>query len=301
MSPPVSRVPFERLAELYEKDVAARSDKPRGAKSVRDARNAFLRVVAGLRTRRLTRNDLGKVREVLLAEGRSRATINCYLRQARAIINFAVREKMIADPELRFRDFMLKETKPDKYISPAQVEDVLEAAKRIDPRLYPFYRFQYDAGARLQELLHLRWGAIDLNTGKVRIVNNDEWSTKTRESRSFYLAPETLEWLKEYRDSLEFNGEEYPVFQMLPGKPWTEHFYKVQRKIFGAVGREVCRGMSHALRHASISDMFESRVPLNVIMAHHGHRQVSTTMRYAHAQEEALKAAAAEMAKRRKR
>ena len=105
---------------------------------------------------------------------------------------------------------------------------------------------------------------------------------------------------KEYRDAQEFNGDEDPVFQMRPGKPWTEHFYKVQRKIFGAVGRDGRRGMSHALRHASISDMFQAQVPLNVIMAHHGHRQVSTTLRYAHAQEESLKAAAAELAKRRR-
>ena len=100
---------------------------------------------------------------------------------------------------------------------------------------------------------------------------------------------------------LEFNGDESPVFQMRPGKPWTEHFYKVQRKIFGSIGRDGRRGLSHALRHASITDMFQAQVPLNVIMAHHGHRQVSTTMRYAHAQEAALKAAAAELAKRRKR
>ncbi len=292
---------FKRLGELYAADLQLRTEKAKSLKSVRDSVAALLKAVPSLRNRPLRRSDLRRFVQVRQADGVSPSTINSALRNARTIVRFGIREKQIPDPEIYFRDFFQKVPKRNRYLTLKEVQALFEAAERVDRLAVPLLRFQYHSGVRIGELVHIRWGWLELETGRVEIRETDDWSTKTRAMRTFFLPPNVLPWLSEYKATLEHNRDDDPLFQMIPGKPWTEHVFKVLRKVFDEAGIDPKKGKTHTLRHSSITDMLESGIPLNVVMEHHGHKDATTTLRYAHAREESLREAAQLMAKRRSR
>src|SRR5262249_48703027 len=152
----------------------------------------------------------------------------------KSVIRFGVREKTIRDPEIDFASLALKKTRRERYLTSQQIEKLLDAAKYIDARVYPLIYLAYHSGARLGELLQLRWGWIDEETGRVQIRTTKEWSSKTREGRVFYLPPDTLTWLRDYRARLKCASDQDFVLQMDAGRPWTEQIHKVVRKIFKA-------------------------------------------------------------------
>ena len=146
----------------------------------------------------------------------------------------------------------------------------------------------------------MRWGWINLETGRVQIRNTADWTSKTREGRVLYLPPDVLEWLRTYHAELSRNEAEDRVLQIGPGRPWTEHVHKVLRKVFKAAGIDSRIGV-HGLRHSSVTDMLESGVPVHIVQQHHGHKDRTTTLRhYAHAREGALREAAERMSDRRR-
>lgn len=262
---------FERRADMYLADLQLRTEKAKSLKSVRDSLSALLRAVPALRNRPLRRTDLRKFVEVRQVDGVSPSTINSALRNGRAIVRFGIREKKISDPGINFGNFFQKVRKRNRYLSRKEVQALFTAAQRVDPRAAPLLRFQYHSGVRLGELIQIRWGWVDLETGRVEIRDTDDWSTKTRATRTFFLPPDALLWLAEYKESLAFSSDEDSLFQMSPGKPWSEHVFKIVRKVFNQAGIDPKKGKTHALRHSSVTDMLEAGIPLNVVMEHHGY------------------------------
>ena len=292
---------FERLAGLYAADLQLRTEKAKSLKSVRDSVAARVKAVPAIKKRPLGPADLRRFVQIRKRDGVSPSTINSALRNARAIVRFGIREKLMSDPEIIFRGFLQKVTKRNRYMTGKEIQALFEAADRVDPRAGPLLRFQYHSGVRVGELMHILWGWLDLETGRVEIRETEDWSTKTRTTRTFFLPPDVLPWLAKYKASLDHNEDDDPLFQMTPGKPWTEHIFKVVRKVFNEAGIDPKKGKTHALRHSSVTDMLESGVPINVVMEHHGHKDATTTLRYAHAREESLREAAQLMTQRRRR
>ena len=139
-------------------------------------------------------------------------------------------------------------------------------------------------GARLGEVLGLRWAWIDLERGEARLPDSKS-GVKT-----LHLPPPALSILAELP---RLNGNPYVIAGAKEGaalvnleKPW--------RAIRAAAGLDDVR--LHDLRHAFASVAASSGMGLPIIGKILGHSQPATTARYAHLASDPVKAAAAAIA-----
>lgn len=134
-------------------------------------------------------------------------------------------------------------------------------------------------GWRKQEVLSLRWDAIDLDSGEVRLAR-----TKTGASdRS--LTPSAIALLSRIprRGAFVFPSPENPA------QPRVE-IKRVWLRMREAAG--IAKPL-HALRHGFASVAISEGIPLAHVGALLGHRDAKTTLRYAKVEQQARRAAAA--------
>lgn len=144
----------------------------------------------------------------------------------------------------------------------------------VNPQAILAFRLLILTGARVGEVLGLRWEHVDLATGHVRLSDS-----KTGK-KSLYFAAPVLEILSTL--SRPANGKGYivrggsgedPEIRLTNLKaPW-----EVIRQTAGLDGLRL-----HDLRHGYASKGVASGLSLPVIGALLGHQDVKTTARYAH-------------------
>jgi integrase len=136
-------------------------------------------------------------------------------------------------------------------------------------------------GARLGEILGLRWEWVDLERGEARLPES-----KTG-AKTLHLPPPALEVLA---DLPRLEGVPY----MLGAKRGTTFVEEPWRRIRAAAGLEDVR--LHDLRHSFASIAAAGGMGLPIIGKMLGHTQAQTTQRYAHLASDPVKAAAAVVA-----
>jgi integrase len=185
----------------------------------------------------------------------------------------------------------------------------LAAAKAAGPRPAAFYALALDSGARKGELCGLRWSDVDLDVGKIRIVQQlltpgpqpKFGPTKTGSVRSVSLAPATIELLKTHKKhqaELKLaNRPTYHDFGLVFAKEWsdigTRHEtlgqplqannlgQKEYAKLIRAAGVRPIK--FHGLRHTCATLLLQAGRPVHVVSERLGHSKVSMTMEvYAH-------------------
>jgi integrase len=146
-------------------------------------------------------------------------------------------------------------------------------------------------GLRQGELLALRWRDVDLGAGKV-IVRHSVWAgivgtTKGWRAREIDLSPETLAALKAHR---HLRGEF--VFCNDDGSMLTKN--QCRRPLYDACTKAGLRKIGwHVLRHTFASHLVMRGAPIKVVQELLGHRDITTTMRYAHLSSESRRDAVA--------
>ncbi len=126
-------------------------------------------------------------------------------------------------------------------------------------------------GARKGEILSLRWAAVDLDHGLIALEKD-----KTSDNRrDILLLPEAVAILKQLpRTSSPF---------VFPAVSKTGHIAAIEKHRNDAVKRAgVSRHRIHDLRHSFASAAIKKGVSLYVTGKLLGHRQATTTQRYAH-------------------
>ena len=170
------------------------------------------------------------------------------------------------------------------------LKKIAKSKRRNKERDILIMRILWDTGARISEVLELRYRDIDLDSGILRLRH-----TKTREERKVTISQPTLEFLKYH---IQFNIYQEPdsyVFQNQKGsKVRRDHITKLFKWAVMTLKEENKlpknkRLVVHSIRHSFITRMLDAGIPLEAVSAYVGHLNITTTMIYAHARERAEK------------
>jgi integrase/recombinase XerD len=163
---------------------------------------------------------------------------------------------------------------------------IIESNSRTKMRDALITRLLWDTGARVDEILNLRYKDVDFNEGIIRITN-----TKNREERTVACSPETLELLRYY---CQFNIRQGPddyIFQNSKGgrvrKDWISEVFRKAVKELKKEGKipEGKRITLHSIRHGRAVDLLEKGVPLDIVKEYLGHKSLEVTLFYSHSKE----------------
>lgn len=174
-----------------------------------------------------------------------------------------------------------------QYLGKEQVATLLEACQ---PHLYAFIATAVNTGMRKSELFHLEWSDVDFKKRTITISNKtdretgEDWHTKNYEYRVVPMNEFLYRVLKQHP---RHKSSPY-VFS----NPDGSRFHDI-RAGFGTALREA--GLDHipihALRHTFASNLVMSGVDIRTVQKLMGHKDIKTTMRYAHLAPAHLRAA----------
>lgn len=161
--------------------------------------------------------------------------------------------------------------------------------KRVTPedwRAVAAFRLLIFTGARLSEILTIKWDWIDMAMGTARLPDS-----KTG-AKTLPLPPPALAVIEALP---RLAGSPYVLPGDRPGKPFIG-IQKPWQRVRSMAGLSDLR--LHDLRHAFASVAVAGGESLYVVGKVLGHRQADTTSRYAHLAEDPMKAAAGRIAAR---
>jgi integrase len=152
-------------------------------------------------------------------------------------------------------------------------------------------RLQFAFAARRSEILLLEWAWIDFENRRV------VWPDSKTGGISKPLSAEAADLL-ENAPRLEDSPYVVPsIFN--PTQPMTDNTYSAGwRRILERAGIPHCG--THAIRHRAATDIANSGVPVKVGMALTAHKTVTMFMRYVHAEDDPIRAAAEAVSARRR-
>lgn len=210
-----------------------------------------------------------------------------------AVINAAIREDLFAGQNPASLIRKAPEFPRRRYLARDELERVLAVLSRR--RTVRRSRLGAEAallalltGARIGEVLALRWDEIDFAAG--RIVLPDR-RIKTRTGRGISLGPAALDLLAAMRKRAEVGPASAFVFAPPGGKP-IRSIKKLWAGVLAEAGVSDCH--IHDLRHTYATYKLSAGVDLGIVSEELGHADVSTTKRiYAHVTGAAAAAAAA--------
>lgn len=236
------------------------------------------------------------------------ATLNRAATYLTAMLNWAVKRKLISANPLEELDH-LKETDSKKswrFLSKEEIAVLKEALRARDaavragavPCIYaepmggafadplePMALVSLNTGVRWGTLVSLRWRNIDLAHGTLYI---DADSTKAEAAQTLPLNSSAMDVLKKWREEAP---DAAPAALVFPA-PMGGMFYNVNKAWYRLLADSGLGHLRwHDLRHTFASQLVIAGIPLNTVRELLGHKNIKTTLRYAHLAPQGLRAA----------
>ena len=260
------------------------------ATTIRADRNRYLHTVEGSLGRdTLDAIDTARVRrwlDKIETEGQRSHS----LALVRSLLSFAKSRGIAKTHEIAISAGRSREVqnfyKPEELTKLDKAAAELAVEKPAHALAYAAIRLLIATGARLSEILSLRWDAVEISLGVLHLERD-----KTSENRrDILLTPVAVETLKVLpRTSSPF------VFAT--SGP-SGHYRDVQKHWLAVIERAGVRRLrKHDLRHSFASMGIRQGVPLYTVGKLLGHRQASTTQRYSHLEQEVAREALERIAK----
>lgn len=177
-----------------------------------------------------------------------------------------------------------RESARDRFLSPAELARLGETLNAHERKYQSSYavvaiRLLILTGARLGEILALRWENVDFNSGILALPDS-----KTGR-KTIHLSAPAIEALSAIP---RIKGNPYVICGKRAGRPMV-NLRKPWLSIRKAAGLDDVR--IHDLRHSYASIGASGGASLQVIGKLLGHAQISTTLRYAHLSNDPVRAA----------
>src|SRR5712691_5551533 len=276
------------MAELAERFLAEHAEAKRKGSTAAEYRRLLDKIILPALGKRkvadVTRADMTKLHH---ANRAAPYQANRVLAVVSKMFNLAERWGLRPDGSNPCRHVeKFTERKRERMLSPAELARLGDALAAHDGSPYAIaaVKLLVFTGARLGEVLGLKWEWIDLERGEARLPDS-----KTG-AKTLHLPPPALAVLAELP---RLDGNPYVIAGAKPGaalvnleKPW--------RAIRKPAGLDNVR--LHDLRHAFASVAASSGMGLPIIGKMLGHTQAATTARYAHLASDPVKAAATAVA-----
>lgn len=169
-------------------------------------------------------------------------------------------------------------------------EEVARLLGELPDHLHALVACAVYAGLRKAELFHLRWEDINWKAGELNVISRSEHHTKNYESRRIPMNTALVTALRRHLQQLGGKLPDAPhVFVNREGQPYTN----IRESLNQAGLRAGISGSIklHQLRHAFCSHAMMQGVDARTVQKWMGHRDLKTTLRYAHISPEHEKAA----------
>jgi integrase len=186
-----------------------------------------------------------------------------------------------------------------RLLSDSEVQKIFQTLARLDHerRMHPTFifacRMQFALAARIGEVLNLEWDWIDFDRKLI------EWPDSKTGTMKKFVNDDVLELL----DTAPAKGKSRFVCPSIKDQrlPLNLHTYYScgWRKILKEAGVKHCG--THHVRHRAVTDIANAVTNVRTGMSMTGHKTVAMFMRYVHPEEERIRAANAEIARRRLR
>ncbi|HXW68163.1 MAG TPA: site-specific integrase, partial [Dissulfurispiraceae bacterium] len=157
-----------------------------------------------------------------------------------------------------------------RYLSLEESRALVEAC---DPHLKPIVVTALNTGMRRGEIFRLKWEQVDLKHGFILLKSDETKNGERREIPINATLRTTLQGLTRRLDV------PYVFFDPATGKPYGE----VKRSFKSALRRAKIQDFHfHDLRHTFASHLVMAGVDLTTVKELLGHKNITTTLRYAH-------------------
>jgi len=238
--------------------------------------------VEDYKVRRLRRGRYRRGRRIYPV---TEATVNRELCCLKVILRKAEEWGFIPfSPARTVRTFREKPAEP-VLLSAEEIARLLEA---VSAHLRALLACIVYAGVRKTELFQLRWEDINWGEQQLVVASRREQHTKNYESRSIPINDALLEALLHHREHYARSKSPF-VFSNRQGCPYTD-----LREPLNAAAKRAGIGERvklHQLRHAFCSHALMAGIDARTVQKWMGHKDLKTTLRYAHVSPDHEKAA----------
>lgn len=224
----------------------------------------------------ISQDDVAALRRRRIGEGLAAGTVNRHLATLRSMFNLALRWQLFEGRNPAASPGMLAEQHRDRFLTAAETQALVRALDaEANQDAASALALLILTGARKQEALRAKWELVDLDRGILTVP-----LSKSGRPRHVPLSPAAVRVLEaQARRRIPGNPYVFPS-RRVEGQPF-EGLQKAWERAKRAAGLPGDLRI-HDLRHSLASALANAGTPLYEIGAVLGHRQLSTTTRYAH-------------------
>lgn len=148
-----------------------------------------------------------------------------------------------------------------------------------------FIKTVLDSGLRLSEALNLKWKHVDLQTGKIKVLQG-----KGSKDRILWLGEESLQLLRSWRQRQADDISRCNlIFTTGTGKKLSPRDIREMVYTYAARAGITEKSVSpHTFRHTFATDLLRETRNLRLVQKALGHADISTTQIYTHIVDEEL-------------
>lgn len=167
-----------------------------------------------------------------------------------------------------------------KYLTEPDVKRVIENAK---PCYKVVFSLLYELGARINEVLNLKYSDIKKINYKGRnlvIARLNNSKQKMKDYKEIVISPQLYALLLEQQVQLGLTGKDYIARNSKKGRASENHTNRYMKQLFEALGIDKKYAHTHVFRHSRAVHLLNAGLSLVELKKVLGHKNINNTLIY---------------------